>query len=221
MIAPSEIMLNIRLVFASLCFGYLLLISRLIFAPESSFAHPDLRFLLLTILVNLLVENSILTFTRVLYKRNFLLIFSKVRYLMHAIVTPILLPMSLYFFDITDIKMLGSLKVIAWAVALAWSLLSVKVTFFNLKLKLVSSNNILRYKNVDSSGQPLFRIALVLLILVYFWIGIIKSTNNGLYLIVGSVSMLLGNAVAAKHGLYLSNLGEFIFISTLIIYTFS
>ena len=191
------------------------------FAPESIFAHPDLRFLLLTILVNLLVENSILTFTRVLYKRNFLLIFSKVRYLMHAIVTPILLPMSLYFFDITDIKMLGSLKVIAWAVALAWSLLSVKVTFFNLKLKLVSSNNILRYKNVDSSGQPLFRIALVLLILVYFWIGIIKSTNNGLYLIVGSVSMLLGNAVAAKHGLYLSNLGEFIFISTLIIYTFS
>ena len=211
---PLQNLAKSPILFAILSLGYILLA---IIAVSSAAAIPLISvksFILLLVILNLLAENIILAFGKSLENRNLLIRLSKVRYLLHALSTPMLLPLSLYILNINGSDNFFAVEVITWIVSIGWILLSLSISFRKLNLRLQHDGEIYRYININKSGQPYFKIALILLILIYLGFGLAVYSSYGLLIIAGAISMLVGNGLSRKLGIVTSNIGEFLFMSS-------
>ena len=214
---PLQNLAKSPILFAILSLGYILLA---IIAVSSAAAIPLISvksFILLLVILNLLAENIILTFGKSLENRNLLIRLSKVRYLLHALSTPMLLPLSLYILNIKGSDNFFAVEVIIWIVSIGWILLSLSISFRKLNLRLQHDGEIYRYININKSGQPYFKIALILLILIYLGVGLALYSSFGLLIIAGAIAILVGNGLSRKLGIVTSNIGEFLFMSSLTI----
>ena len=212
---PLQNLAKSPFLFATLSLGYILLA---IIAVSSAAAIPLISvksFILLLVILNLLAENIILTFGKSLENRNLLIRLSKVRYLLHALSTPMLLPLSLYILNIKGSDNFFAVEVIIWIVSIGWILLSLSISFRKLNLRLQHDGEIYRYININKSGQPYFKIALILLILIYLGVGLALYSSFGLLIIAGAIAILVGNGLSRKLGIVTSNIGEFLFMSSL------
>ena len=211
---PLQNLAKSPILFAILSLGYILLA---IIAVSSAAAIPLISvksFILLLVILNLLAENIILTFGQWLENQDLLIRLSKVRYLLHALSTPMLLPLSLYILNIKGSDNFFAVEVITWIVSIGWILLSLSISFRKLNLRLQHDGEIYRYININKSGQPYFKIALILLILIYLGVGLAVYSSFGLLIIAGAISMLVGNGLSRKLGIVTSNIGEFLFMSS-------
>ena len=212
---PLQNLAKSPILFAILSLGYILLAIIAVSSAATILLIPVKSFILLLVILNLLAENIILAFGQSLENRNLLIRLSKVRYLLHALSTPMLLPLSLYILDIKGSDDFFAVEVIIWIVSIGWILLSLSISFRKLNLRLQHDGEIYRYININKSGQPYFKIALILLILIYLGVGLAVYSSYGLLIIAGAISMLVGNGLSRKLGIVTSNIGEFLFMSSL------
>ncbi len=211
---PLQNLAKSPFLFATLSLGYILLAIIAVSSAATILLIPVKSFILLLVILNLLAENIILTFGKSLENRNLLIRLSKVRYLLHALSTPMLLPLSLYILNIKGSDNFFAVEVITWIVSIGWILLSLSISFRKLNLRLQHDGEIYRYININKSGQPYFKIALILLILLYLGFGLAVYSSYGLLIIAGAISMLVGNGLSRKLGIVTSNIGEFLFMSS-------
>lgn len=214
---PLQNLAKSPILFATLSLGYILLAIIAVSSAATILLIPVKSFILLLVILNLLVENIILTFGQSLENRNLLIRLSKVRYLLHALSTPMLLPLSLYILNINGSDNFFAVEVITWIVSIGWILLSLSISFRKLNLRLQHDGEIYRYININKSGQPYFKIALILLILIYLGVGLALYSSFGLLIIAGAIAILVGNGLSRKLGIVTSNIGEFLFMSSLTI----
>lgn len=214
---PLQNLAKSPILFATLSLGYILLAIIAVSSAATILLIPVKSFILLLVILNLLAENIILAFGQSLENRNLLIRLSKVRYLLHALSTPMLLPLSLYILNINGSDNFFAVEVITWIVSIGWILLSLSISFRKLNLRLQHDGEIYRYININKSGQPYFKIALILLILIYLGVGLALYSSFGLLIIAGAIAILVGNGLSRKLGIVTSNIGEFLFMSSLTI----
>jgi hypothetical protein len=144
-----------------------------------------------------------------LLKRQRLEAFSRWRYRLHGLITPLLLPLSLVVATRGGLALPAQLQTLGWLLALGWITANWWLGYRHLDLALVQQGALVRHQNRDRHGQPGLRIALVLVVLLILSLGLLAPQPAvALPLRLGAGAMLAGAILARPLGLVLANLGE-------------
>lgn len=155
------------------------------------------------------LDNAVLAAGEPLYARGQLEPFSRWRYRLHGLITPLLLPLSLMVASRGDLALPMPLLALGWAVALGWIAANWWLGYRHLDLALVRQGALVRHHNRDRHGQPGLRLALLLLVLLILSLGLLAPQPAvALPLRLGAGAMLAGAILARPLGLVLANLGE-------------
>lgn len=155
------------------------------------------------------LDNGVLAAGGPLLERQWLEAFSRWRYRLHGLITPLLLPLSLVVATRGGLALTAPLLTLAWLLALGWITANWWLGYRHLDLALVRQGGLVRHHNRDRHGQPGLRIALVLVVLLILSLGLLAPQPAvALPLRLGAGAMLTGAILARPLGLVLANLGE-------------
>ena len=155
------------------------------------------------------LDNGVLAAGGPLLDRQRLEAFSRWRYRLHGLITPLLLPLSLVVATRGGLALPAQLLTLGWLLALGWITANWWLGYRHLDLALVRQGALVRYHNRDRHGQPDLRIALVLVVLLILSLGLLAPQSAvALPLRLGAGAMLAGAILARPLGLVLANLGE-------------
>lgn len=155
------------------------------------------------------LDNGVLAAGGPLLERQQLESFSRWRYRLHGLITPLLLPLSLVVATRGGLALPAQLQTLGWLLALGWITANWWLGYRHLDLALVRQGALVRHQNRDRHGQPGLRIALVLVVLLILSLGLLAPQPAvALPLRLGAGAMLAGAILARPLGLVLANLGE-------------
>ena len=155
------------------------------------------------------LDNAVLAAGEPLFARGRLEPFSRWRYRLHGLITPLLLPLSLVVASRGELALPTPLLASGWALALGWIGANWWLGYRNLDLALVRQGALVRHHNCDRHGQPWLRLALLLLVLLILSLGLLAPQPAvAMPLRLGAGAMLAGAILARPLGLVLANLGE-------------
>jgi hypothetical protein len=155
------------------------------------------------------LDNGVLAIGGPLLKRQRLEAFSRWRYRLHGLITPLLLPLSLVVATRGGLALPTQLLTLGWLLALGWITANWWLGYRHLDLALVRQGGLVRHHNRDRHGQPGLRLALVLVVLLILSLGLMTPQQGvALPLRLGAGAMLLGAILGRPLGLVLANLGE-------------
>lgn len=155
------------------------------------------------------LDNAVLAAGASLWARGRLEPFSRWRYRLHGLITPLLLPLSLLVASRGGLALPAPLLSLSWLGALGWIAANWWLGYRHLDLALVRQGALVRHHNRDRHGQPGLRIALVLVVLLILSLGLLApQTAVAQPLRMGAGAMLVGAILARPLGLVLANLGE-------------
>jgi len=161
--------------------------------------------------LGLAFDNAVIAAGAPLQRRSRLLPMSRWRYGLHAVVTPLLLPLSLLAARQGGLDLPLSVLGLGWLLALLWVVASWGLGFRHLDLVLQQQGSVLRHHNEDRTGQPGLRLALVALVLLILWLGLlVPEAIPAWSLRLGATAMLVGALLARRLGLAIANLGELV-----------
>lgn len=161
--------------------------------------------------LSLSLDNAVLAAGAPLLAHQRLECFSRWRYLLHGLITPLLLPLSLLLANKGGLTLPALLLRLGWLLALGWVVANWWLGYRHLDLTLVHQGALVRYRNRDRHGQPWLRLALVLTILLILGLGVLAPRPAiALPLQLGAVTMLVGAILARPVGLVIANLGELV-----------
>lgn len=203
------------LCFALLAAGQLLLALSMPMAAAGS-AAASAAWLAALIAAGLSIDNTVLAAGAPLLAHGRLLPFSRARYLLHALVTPLLLPLSLLTAGGGGLAAATALLPLAWGLTAAWILAAWGVGYRHLDLHLQRRGALVRHHNASRHGQPWLRLLLVAVVLVILGLG--SRVPDGAVaqaMVVGGLAMLAGALLARRLGLAVANLGELVLMGAL------
>jgi hypothetical protein len=155
------------------------------------------------------LDNGVLAAGRPLMESQRLEAFSRWRYRLHGLITPLLLPLSLVVATRGGLALPAQLLALGWLLALVWITANWWLGYRHLDLALVRQGALVRHHNRDRHGQPGLRIALLLVVLLILSLGLLAPQQAvALPLRLGAGAMLMGAILARPLGLVLANLGE-------------
>ncbi|MFW6732422.1 hypothetical protein EB061_11345 [bacterium] len=155
------------------------------------------------------LDNGVLAAGGPLLERQRLEAFSRCRYRLHGLITPLLLPLSLVVANRGGLALPAQLLTLGWLLALGWITVNWWLGYRHLDLALVRQGALVRHHNRDRHGQPGLRIALLLVVLLILSLGLLAPQPAvALPLRLGAGAMLAGAILARPLGLVLANLGE-------------
>lgn len=156
-------------------------------------------------------DNAVLAAGAPLLARGQLAQFSRWRYLLHGLITPLLLPLSLLVAGGGGLALTPAPEVLGWVVALGWIAANWQVGYSHLDLALVRQGALVRHHNRDRHGRPWLRLALVLVVLLILGLGLLTPQPAVAEpLRIGAGAMLVGAILARPIGLVMANLGELV-----------
>jgi hypothetical protein len=159
--------------------------------------------------LGLAVDNAVLAAGAPLLASQRLEAYSRWRYRLHGLITPLLLPLSLQVASRGGLALSAWLQTLGWLLAVAWILANWWLGYRHLDLALVRQGELVRFRNRDRHGQPGLRLALVLVVLLILGVGLLAPQPAVAQpLRLGAGAMLAGAILAKPVGLVLANLGE-------------
>lgn len=167
------------------------------------------------IAAGLCLDNAVLAAGAPLQARDRLLPFSRARYLLHALVTPLLLPLAVLTARGGGLAVAWLLP-LAWGLSATWMLAAWAVGYRHLDLQLQRQGPLVRHHNASRHGQPWLRLLLLAVVLVI--LGLASQVPNGAVaaaMRAGALAMLAGALLARKLGLAVANLGELLLMGSL------
>ena len=206
--------MNLPGAFALLSLGQFVVAIKLAIMAGS--LQPNICWIAAIIATGLSFDNGVLAFGQRLLAKQKLLAMSRVRYLLHSLVTPLLLPLAFYTAQYGGMELNPSINLIAWLVTGAWIIAAWNFGFTRLELEVVQDGNLVRHHNKSRSGQPWLRLMLVGVVVVILVLGsIAPSGTTRAFMLTGGSAMLVGAIASRKMGLYVANLGELILMASL------
>lgn len=168
------------------------------------------------IAAGLCLDNSVLAAGEPLLARGRLLPLSRLRYLLHALVTPLLLPLALLAASAGGLKPATALLPLGWGLAAVWILAAWGVGYRHLDLELQRRGALVRHHNANRRGQPWLRLLLVAVVLVILGLGSrVPDPAVARAMVTGGLAMLAGALLARRLGLAVANLGELVLMGSL------
>lgn len=165
--------------------------------------------------LGLTVDNAVVAAGAPLLTCQRLESFSRWRYRLHGLITPLLLPLSLLLASRGGLALPGSMLALGSLVTLAWILANWWLGYRHLDLALLRQGALVRLHNRDRHGQPWLRLALVLVVLLILAIGLVAPQPAvALPMRLGAGAMLAGAILARPVGLVVANLGELILMGS-------
>jgi hypothetical protein len=166
--------------------------------------------------LGLAIDNAVVAAGAPLLARAHLPSLSRLRYLLHALVTPLLLPLALLVAAHGGLAAAGALLPLGWGLALAWIAAAWGVGYRNLELELVRVGSLVRHHNASRKGQPWLRLLLVAVVLVIVALASqVPQPRVGTPMLAGGLAMLLGAPLARRLGLVVANGGELLLMAGL------
>jgi hypothetical protein len=166
--------------------------------------------------LGLCLDNAVLAAGAPLWAWGYLEIFSRWRYRLHGLITPLLLPLGLLVASRGGLALPVSLLSLGWLVALGWIAANWWLGYRHLDLALVRQGALVRLHNRDRHGQPGLRLALTLMVLLILNLGLLAPQPQVAQpLRLGAGAMLMGAILARPLGLVLANLGELALMGSL------
>jgi hypothetical protein len=200
--------------FALLSLGQFMLAIKLAFTATSN--HASIAFLAAMIAAGLGFDNSVLALGQPLLEQRKLLAMSHARYLLHALVTPLLLPLALSTAQTGGLQLPSGIMVLAWILTAAWMLSAWTFGYNTLDLELVQQGSTVRHHNKSRNGQPWLRLLLVGVVVVILLLGsMAPSSITRILMLTGGGAMLAGALASRKLGLSAANLGELVLMGAL------
>jgi hypothetical protein len=197
------------------CYASLALIQgtiAIVFAIHAS--APRLPWLLTAIVaLSLSFDNAVMASGERLVTRNLLSLFSKVRYWLHIVITPFLLPLTMQLAIAGGQTLEKSSIILTWALTLLWSAAGWWIGFRHIELITRHEGSIVFQKNINRSGQPwLDLLYAVLVIIILITACLSPSTTIRQALLTGGLGMLIGESLVKRWGRLCSNLGELVLL---------
>lgn len=194
--------------------GHFLIAFKLIVMASSM--HPGIYWMAAVIAMGLGFDNSVLAFGQRLMIQKKLLAMSRIRYLLHAAVTPLLLPLAFYTAQLGGLQLSDGITILAWLVTGAWILSAWNYGFGRLELEVVQNGNLVRHHNKSRSGQPWLRLMLVVVVIVILIVGnLAGAETTRVAMTTGGMAMLIGAMSARTLGLGAANTGELVLMASL------
>jgi hypothetical protein len=171
---------------------------------------------LLVVIAGLIYDNSILAAGQIAGKSEMLLSLNKMRFILHASATPLLVLFAWYAAKESDPRMHDQKKILA----IAWliTILLMFVEFFtirNLQLEAVTEYGVLKYAPLHSHGPPVMVIGVSVFLLISG--GIVWKKTGWFWMFAGIAIMTAGSAIPFDPGsAAVTNLFELILISSLL-----
>ena len=185
-------------------------------ALVASSIHQNIGWMAAIISAGLGFDNSVLAFGQSLLAKQKLLAISRVRYLLHSLVTPLLLPLAFYTAQLGGMQLSTNINILTWLVSGAWIVAAWNFGYCRLELEVVQDGTLVRHHNKSRSGQPWLRLMLVGVVVVILVLGSISpSVTTKTLMLIGGSGMLIGAIASRKMGLYAANLGELILMASL------
>lgn len=168
------------------------------------------------IAAGLCLDNAVLAAGGHLRDRGRLLAFSRARYLLHALVTPLLLPLAVLTARSGGLPAPAWLLPLAWGGSAAWILAAWWVGYRHLDLRLQERGQLVRHHNASRHGQPWLRLLLLAVVVVILVLGSrVPAGGGGGAMVAGGLAMLAGAVLAPRLGLAVANLGELLLMGSL------
>lgn len=162
------------------------------------------------------LDNAVLAAGAPLWAHGRLEAFSRWRYRLHGLITPLLLPLSLLVASRGGLVLPSPLLTLGWLGAMGWMAANWWLGYRHLDLALVRQGALVRHHNRDRHGQPMLRLALVLVVLLILSLGLLAPQPQVAQpLRLGAGAMLVGAMLARPLGLVLANLGELALMGSL------
>lgn len=200
--------------FAILCIGQFAVAIKL--AIMAGVMQQAICWMAAIIATGLSFDNGVLAFGQNLLAKQRLMALSRVRYLLHSLVTPLLLPLAFYTAQIGGVQLNVSVTILAWFVTGAWIVAAWSFGFCKLELEVVQDGNLVRHHNKSRSGQPWLRLLLVGVVVVIIVLGCMAPSQlTRILMLTGGGAMLIGAVASRKLGLSAANLGELILMGSL------
>lgn len=176
----------------------------------------DANFLVLVIF-GLVYDNLIIAFGRFIGEGNTLEALSKIRYLFHALFTPMLIIFAWSVFRKTGLLSIQQTfwKLLAYILTIGFIVYELLTSIIGMKLEPKWEDGVLTYENVAQPGFP-FMVVVVTLILGVVGILLMKKSRFP-WLLIGTIVILLGGIMAnwIKNFLIM-NVSELLFIVSLV-----
>mgnify|MGYP000902002302 CR=1 FL=1 len=176
----------------------------------------DANFLVLVIF-GLVYDNLIIAFGRFIGEGNTLEALSKIRYLFHALFTPMLIIFAWSVFRKTGLLSIQQTfwKLLAYILTIGFIVYELLTSIIGMKLEPKWEDGVLTYENVAQPGFP-FMVVVVTLILGVVGVLLMKKSRFP-WLLIGTIVILLGGIIAnwIKNFLIM-NVSELLFIVSLV-----
>ncbi|NDF98014.1 MAG: hypothetical protein EB101_03605 [Chitinophagia bacterium] len=180
--------------------------------------QPTLASLLTAaVALSLSFDNAVIACGRQLEHGRWLAPLGNCRYLLHIVVTPMLLPLSVMIGKASGVGFGTEIVAVSWLVSATWISANWWVCFRNLELRMIAEGRVIFQKNNNRKGQPWIDLPYVLLTIMILIIGGLSSSAGiRQALLSGGIAMLLSEFLAERWGRSFSNLGEMVLLGCLV-----
>lgn len=167
--------------------------------------------------LSLSFDNAVIACGRQLEHGRWLAPLGNCRYLLHIVVTPLLLPLSVMIGQASGLGFATETVAVSWLVAASWISANWWVCFRNLELRMIAEGHVIFQKNNNRKGQPWIDLPYVLLTIIILIIGGLSSSAAiRQALLSGGIAMLVSEFLAERWGRSFSNLGEMVLLGCLV-----
>ncbi|AGX04359.1 hypothetical protein B14911_28070 [Bacillus sp. NRRL B-14911] len=179
--------------------------------------RPTYGDVLLVVIAGLIYDNSILAAGRIAGESDMLLSLNRMRFILHAAATPLLVLFAWYAAKESGARVLDQKK----SLGIAWiiTIVLMSIEFFairNLQLEAVTEYGVLKYAPLHAHGPPIMVIGVSVFLLIS---GVIVWKKTGwFWMFAGIAIMAAGSAVPFDPGsAAVTNLFELILIASLLL----
>jgi hypothetical protein len=167
--------------------------------------------------LSLSFDNAVIAYGRQLEHGRWLALLGNCRYLLHIVVTPLLLPLSVMIGKAGGLDFGTQTIAVSWLVSATWISANWWVCFRNLELRMITEGRVIFQKNNNRKGQPWIDLPYVLLTIIILIIGGLSSSAAiRQALLSGGIAMLASEFFAERWGRSFSNLGETVLLGCLV-----
>jgi hypothetical protein len=191
---------------------------QLLLAPVLAL-HPGdqshLWLLAAVVALALSVDNAVIACGRRLEHAGWFVALGQTRYLLHTVITPLLLPLTVEIGIAGGARLGDSAVLVSWLLCGTWILVGWWVGYRHIALKLINEGQVLFHKNTNRNGRPwLDLLYFVLVIVILVIAGMSTSASIRAALLTGGISMIVCQCLAERWGRSLSNLGELVLLAS-------
>ena len=178
--------------------------------------HPMHPWLLAAVVaLSLSVDNAAIACGRRLAHERWFLALGQTRYLLHTVITPLLLPLTVEIGAAGGARLGDSAVLLSWLLCGIWILVGWWVGYRHITLELISQGQVLFHKNTNRNGQPWLDLLYFVLVIVILVIAALStSASIRAALLTGGLSMVVLQSFASRWGRSLSNLGELVLLAS-------